>query len=299
MDKPSELHLAALRAASCEKDLRAALALVARELYRYPRRYGLSGADDVGEIYCRYGERLARLVTRFEDRGVPFEAYLRSATRYFALSLRRRGARSADFEAVGEMEASLAVEALDAAPPNRADAWVCAERPASKKRAPEPGQARANRSIATRAGYLCLKCAPWLDDDRIERYARRAGLSVDLLAATVLAARAYGEKARSRLERRVRARDASWARYSCLERRLLREEDPTRRVMLAERLSRERERFEKALRLVRSTRTQLPNRHVAILLGVPKGTVDAGLARIKLAASGLPEDASFPLESGT
>ena len=299
MEKPSELHLAALRAASGEEDPRAALALVARELYRDPRRYGLSGEDDVGEIFSRYGERLARLVTRFEERDVPFEAYLRSATRYFALSLRRRGARSADFEAVGEIEASLAVEALEPEAPDGTDGWMCAERPASGGREPASRPTRASRSLATRAGYLCLKCAPWLDDARVERYARRSGMSVELLAAAVLAARSYGDRARSRLERRVRLRDASWARYSCLERRYLREEDPTRRVMLAERLARERERFERALALVRSTRTQLPNRYVAILLGVPKGTVDAGLARSKRAATGLPEGASFPLESGS
>lgn len=298
MEKPSELHLAALRAVSGEKDLRAALELLARELYRDPRRYGLTGEDDVGEIFCRYGERLARLVTRFEDRGVPFEVYLRSATRYFALSLRRRGARSADFEAVGELEAGWSLEAVDADAPQGTGASFCAERPASVSRGASPRPTRSNRSLATRAGYLCLKCAPWLDDARIERYARRSGMSVDLLAAAVLAARSCGDRARTRLERRARARDAAWARYSCLERRFLREEDPTRRVMLAERLARERERFERALALARSTRTQLPNRHVATLLGVPKGTVDAGLARIKRAASALPEEGAFPIESG-
>ncbi len=299
MEKSSQLHLAALRAVSGEQDLRTALELIARELYRDPRRYGLSGEDDVGEIFCRYGERLARLVTRFEDRGVPFEAYLRSATRYFALSLRRRGARSADFEAIGETEAGFTLESLDSDASNGTEVWMCAERPPSGGRVAAIRPTRSNRSLATRAGYLCLKCAPWLDDARIERYARRSGMSVDLLAAAVLAARSCGDRARARLERRARLRDASWARYSCLERRFLREEDPTRRLMLSERLARERERFEKALALVRSTRTQLPNRHVATLLGVPKGTVDAGIARVKRAAPGLPEDGAFPLESGS
>ncbi|MBN1242583.1 MAG: hypothetical protein JXA15_07750 [Spirochaetales bacterium] len=297
MEKPSELHLAALRAGSGEPALRSALGSLARELYRDPKRYGLSGEDDVGEIFARYGARLARLVLRFEDRGVPFEAYLRSATRYFAMSLRRHGARRGDSEAVGEFDSRLDLEERANGEAKAGDSLTCAERPTVDSPETAFATERLRGALATRTGYLCLKCAPWLDDSRIARYAKRAGLSVDLLAAAVLAARACGERARARLERRVRVRDGAWARYACLERRLQREDDPTRREYLAGRLARERERFQKSLAAVRSTRTQLPNRYVASLLGVPKGTVDAGLARIKRYAPGLHENGSFPLES--
>jgi len=82
---------------------------------------------------------------------------------------------------------------------------------------------------------------------------------------------------KDRWETRKAARDASWVRLRILERRFLREEDPYARAVYQERIAHERERFRKRLAETRKSRITISNKAVAEVMGVPKGTVDAGL----------------------
>ena len=76
------------------------------------------------------------------------------------------------------------------------------------------------------------------------------------------------------------ARDSSWVRLRILERRLAREEDPCLQAIFRERIERERDRFRRRLEETRRMRLTISNKAVAEVLGVPKGTVDAGMYKI-------------------
>jgi hypothetical protein len=283
---------------------------VASMLYESYEVYGFDDEDDAADAFLKYRERIARLVDRFEDRGLPFDAYLATSLRFLARTVRRERRREA--ERIALCERAAAGDSSDSWKSGEGDA--IGEWPGEGRRAMEPGvcaplrdgavglreagrdlaQARrARRRPRARGGpaprspveaarssrivFLAVKCAWELDDASVERIADAAEVPRDWLASAVAQARRSLDPERLRRERLVERRNSSWCRRRLLEAKLEGEADPLRRERMEASLERESRRFGKAIEELGALRPIVPNSVVARILGVPKGTVDSGL----------------------
>ncbi len=258
------------RLAESGEGLRDALGEMARVLYRNPRIYGLKDEDDVGELFARYPGRIEAILRKYREARGYFPAYLVATVRFLALSLRRDRARAFDRRMVFEEEAALCAEH----PPETDYLAGDPESPLPESRGRGPYRRSTLRS---RFLYLSVKCAWTADEGFLRQAARSLGVDEIRLSRSLSRARSRTLSVRDRWEDRKAARDASWVRLRVLERRLSREEDPFVRTMLRERIERERERFRRRLEETRRMRLTISNKAVAEVLGIPKGTVDAGV----------------------
>jgi hypothetical protein len=265
---------------------------VAALIYSAHGKFGFDDEDDAANALMKYRARIAKLVDRFEDRGVPFDAYLASSLRYLAKTVRRERRHASDRELVcersipvGDDEGGVS-EAVSAALEAKDGVLAAGDegelRPAPRRRARARGGsvrcgALEMAAYSSRLVYLAIKCAWEIDEEEVARVAASAGVEREWLSAAVEQARRSLENERSRVECLVERRNASWCRQRLLEKRLADETEPYRRARLSSALARERARCVKATEELGSLRTVVPNSVVARILGVPKGTVDSGL----------------------
>jgi hypothetical protein len=294
--------VAAYRSSGSGKEL--ILDRVAALVYGGHRRYGFDDEDDAANAVLKFRGRIARLIDRYQDRGLPFDAYLAANLRFLARTARRDRRRIRERESVceralmdefaaGEAE-GYACQSPDPRPepsgdpepgpgpePQHAGPEHSARPPA--KRRPRARGGRIPRcpaeaaAYSSRLVYLAIKCAWEIDEEGVARVAESAGVGERWLAAAVEQARRSLEAERSKVGRLAERRNASWTRIRLLEARTAEETDPYKRSKLDAALARERARFARAKADLGSLRTTVPNSVVARILGIPKGTVDSGL----------------------
>jgi hypothetical protein len=249
---------------------------VAALVYGAHRRYGFDDEDDAANALLKFHGRIARLVDRFEDRGLPFDAYLATSLRFLAKTARRERRRGAEREGVCERAAFVdAAEDASAVAEGTARA-VAGRRPRARGGVIPRCQAEA-AAYSSRLVFLAIKCAWEIDEEGVSRVAASAGVDGEWLAAAVEQARRSMASERSRVEALTERRNASWTRLRLLELRLAEETDPYKRAKLLSAKGREERRFANVREELGSLRTIVPNSVVARILGVPKGTVDSGL----------------------
>jgi len=258
------------RLAETGEGLREGLSEVAEALYKNPRVYGLRDEDDVGELFVRYPGRIETILRKYYKASGYFPAYLIATVRYLALTLKRDRARAYDRQMVFDEDAMFCSEDLSE------DDY---DKDCPRSSLPEAsGRGRFRRSsLRSRFVFLSLKCAWAVNDESLARAAGALGVDPVDLSLRLTEARNRTCVIKDRWETRKAARDASWVRLRILERRFLREEDPYARAVYQERIAHERERFRKRLAETRKSRITISNKAVAEVMGVPKGTVDAGL----------------------
>jgi hypothetical protein len=265
---------------------------VAALIYAAHGKFGFDDEDDAANALMKYRGRIAKLVERFEDRGIPFDVYLASSLRYLAKTVRRERRQASDRELVCESTAAIgddtgaAYDAFYALPqvksrsPSAGDAEESRQAPRRRPRA-RGGNLRCGAqekaAYSSRLVYLAIKCAWEIDEECIARVAESAGVGREWLAAAVEQARRSLVNERSRVEGLVQRRNASWCRQRLLEARLSDEADLYRQSRLSSALERERARCAKVKEELGCLRTVVPNSVVARILGIPKGTVDSGL----------------------
>ena len=265
---PAVRHLAATG-----EGLRDALTEVAEALCKNPRAHGLREEEDVNELFARYPGRMETILKKYSESHGNFNAYLRATVRFLALTLKRDRARAYDRQMVFDEDAMFCTETAE-------ELEYTQDMP--KSPLPEAaGNGRfRRRSLHSRFVFLSLKCAWTVDDEALARAAIALGMDSEDLTQRIAEARTRTCVLKDRWETRKAARDASWVRLKILERRFLRAEDPYARAIYRERMDHERERFRKRLAESRRSRTVISNKAVAEVLGVPKGTVDAGLFHV-------------------
>jgi len=261
---------------------------VAESVYQSPRHYGFRNADEVGEAFCHYWTRIEAFPEHYIDTGTSFEAYLTSSLRFIALSIRRNLAKEFDRQAV-----CLEEQHREVSSSYTSSSWswhqygdFCrlhetAAFSTVRRFLPDDKDTRVfARAFRTRLTYLCIKCAHLLDDLKIIELARLAGLDPEIMMHWIHAARLGLSHRSLRTTTRRRGRDSAWVRIGVNRRRLAREVDPDIRQMLRSRIERDHGVYIRACKVIHNSRTMLPNREVAEILGVSKSTVDSGVARI-------------------
>lgn len=262
---------------------------VAALVYAAYGKFGFDDEDDAANALVKYRGRIVKLIDRFEDRGIPFDAYLASSLRFLAKTVRRSRRQASDREIVCERAVSIGGDAdvvyssccetkagdarFDEVP---APLSVPRRRPRARGGIVRCGPLE-KAAHSSRLVYLAIKCAWEMDEESVSRVAASAGVGREWLSAAVEQARRSLENERFRVDALVQRRNASWCRQRLLEAKLADETDPYRRKRLASALLREQSRSARTNSELGCLRTVVPNSVVARILGIPKGTVDSGL----------------------
>jgi hypothetical protein len=272
---------------------------VAKLVYSEHQRYGFDDEDDAAEALMKYRGRISKLVDRFEDRGLSFDAYLASSLRYLARTVRRDRQLKTDREFVCERMSDLSYrEDEGSGLRGKAGMVLCshpspASEPFGRRRQKRRPRARggslptpAEAAYSSRLIFLAIKCAWEIDEESIERVAAASGVDPSWLGAAIAQARRSLVSESERVDYLMQRRNASWCRQRLLQARLAEETDQVRRTRLELSLNREKDRYEKVLAAISQFRIIVPNSVVARIVGVPKGTVDSGLYYLRKRHSG-------------
>lgn len=261
------------------------LELIATDVYKRPRVYGLKSEDEVGEVFVRYWTRIGNLADRYEDTGYRFESFAISSLRYMALSLKRQRVCRYDRDgAIIDDEAFEAWEDLRRC--GRSDPYDALSAGSGPEFPAKDDFGIVAAAFRRRIVFLCVKCAHLLDDGQVSAIAEAMGFDLAELLGLLERARNVYPVTNPRIASRRRGRNVAWIRMGAAERRLARETDEDARRYLSAAVDRERGLYLRAARRIACTKRLIPNKAVAELLGIPKGTVDCGVGRLLRTYSG-------------
>jgi hypothetical protein len=242
-------------------------------IYNYPVGKFRASEDDCGEFYLFFYPRLLRSLSRFRDRGKPFEWYFNSVLRWhYKMYCARKRREQARWTAA---RSALLWELPD---------------PVSGPLVPNPASGECRKIIpidrlggsreATsrrRILFLALKNAQHLDDSALPWISGLTGVKEDHLAGMIEQLRAKLYKRELRLHKLYLRQNRVFSRIFLLQQDLISEADPGARSALVLSLAVLREKLRSLQRNIRRIRLHPSNREIAELLRIPKGTVDTSL----------------------
>jgi hypothetical protein len=242
-------------------------------IYNYPACKRQASEDDCGDFYLFFYPRLLRTLSRFQDRGKPFEWYFNSVLHwhYKVYCSRKRkdqtrwaAARNVLFWELPE--ADLAVSAF-AVSSDRGERIIPIDR---------FGSSREN-TCRRRILFLALKNARHLDDSAISWISELTQIKEERLIAMVEALRASLYKRELRLHKLYGCQNKIFTKIILFQWDLLWEVDPEIKADLALSLCELRTKLRSVQRKIRRVRLHPSNREIAELLRIPKGTIDTSL----------------------
>ncbi|HOV94914.1 MAG TPA: hypothetical protein PLT87_08535 [Spirochaetales bacterium] len=271
-------------------------------VFANPQHFGFESADEAAEAFLHYKSRIGTIVRKsihMEDKA---DAYLDVCIRFVAKSIKRNKRKRERYDCVFESSQEILgygvgaileqpgyetdTEALDFegdyANPQTDDKcrqFICD--------IPSEVFFRSMSASAKRLLYLVVKCAWEADDTVIAKAAFSVGVPTIWLHGIVEKARLSTEAARifkTKLDEKI---NLVWVDMLLLEARLKASDlRPDERAGLLDRLQRKRHRYEVLLKQKSRCKLSVPNRVVAELLHVPKGSVDSGLYYLRKRATG-------------
>jgi hypothetical protein len=252
---------------------------IVHEIVRNQQAYGFNSREDVFETLSLFYPRMVSLVRRYSGEGRAFEAFLYSSLKFFRKGLESQRKENAQREKeIWQRSESCAEE-------ERQQLW---------KRGGAEGQTRLTKekldslivdsrrsasrdSMRKRMLYLAMKCAFTISEDQLERLARLIGIGMDHLRCRIDFLRCKAEKRLARQEKCIAIRNKLFSTL-CFKERLLHEElRDDRRSALVASIERLKARLEKCRLRLAAIQLSPTNVEIALVLGVPKGTVDSGL----------------------
>jgi hypothetical protein len=255
---------------------------LAMRIYNYPLGKFKADEDDCGEFYLYFYPRLLRTLSRFQDRGKPFEWYFNSVLSWhykmYCAWKRKERIRWA------VARQAMFWDLPDPAPVGRENTQV------QEKSINIIALDRFNRSrVSTcrkRILYLALKNARHLDDAAVSWISAVTGIEEDHLIGMVERLRRNLYKRELRLHKLYRRQNKIFTKIFLLQQNLAWEFDPVAKAEIALSLCDLRRRLRNLQQAVRRVRLHPSNREIAELLQVPKGTVDTSLYWLRKQMSG-------------
>lgn len=295
-------------------------------VYDYPdRRYGLD-EDTRGEFLLYMMPEIDRMVRRYEPRDVPFEHYLAACMRWKLMSFlnakKRKTIREKmeyDHNAWSELTPSLELaeppgSLSDRAPvpPDSAEGSTpvpvespAAEAPRLHLHYSDRGESEAHERAAEfrhelrefnarNSGLLffCLKAICDIRETELPRIARMCNVGVDWLIHCRILLTGRCAHRRERLAQVRAKQQLLFERLRELEHRLEMETDPVHRSRLRRQIGRLSDSYRKASSEVGRVNLRPSNLDIAELLGVPKGSVDSGVAKAREVLCGIVREVS-------
>jgi DNA-directed RNA polymerase specialized sigma24 family protein len=248
------------------------IAVIAPRVYWYPRHKLGWDEDACGEFYAHFQPRLFRLLSRFKDKGKPFETYLCSVMSWELKNFTRDRKKSdriwnTALRLEYPEEQGCSETEWEEARPETLD-----ERVASLFR-----NGADRRNILS----LCLKNIRHMTPERLSGLAALLRVPEEVLSGYAQALRSRMAPREKRLEMFRGRRNRAYSNARLLERELQEELDPGRRSAILERLATARKRMRTAMHRMSRIMLNPTNREIAEVLAVPKGTVDSGLFWLK------------------
>lgn len=240
-------------------------------VYEFPMQYRGFDEDDSGEFLLFLYPRFLRFIENFSPAGKPFENYFRRSLRWqiksYATRMKNRRARYKAEECPGLWPDGCVYGEEEVRESGTLYGPEFFDRSGEE---PSIADTRKRRLVV-----LALKGCTGMDDHQLERVARQIGISPPWLVLQ-----------RDRLEERLRKKDP---RLATLRRRrntafatIVQVQgelsgciEPRRRARLAHRLKVHRKRLETARALLSRVPLRPTNDEIALILGIPKGSVDS------------------------
>lgn len=240
------------------------------------RRFRLD-TDDQLEVISNLYPTIERSIQAYRDTGSSFESYLFVQIRYAAIALRRE--RSQQFVTETPVpfgcDDEIAIPAYDS-PPSTS---VASTDPTYTA----PLYATSRKRDAVRRHLLISLCRnlPILGADEIEHYRVMFGLPRAWIDAVLTYCSDCRRDHDDRIESYRLRRDRHWASMMKIQRSLVYgSADPARVEFLRSRLRFHRRRWRFYILRLKRAAVHLSHREVAILLGIPKGSVDSAMANL-------------------
>jgi DNA-directed RNA polymerase specialized sigma24 family protein len=245
---------------------------LAEEVYREPKRFGFDDEDAAADAMLKYQRRIVGFIDRFQNRGIAFDAYLGKCLRFLAKTVRRDRRRHAERDTVCERADFPTEEKTWSGDSVETRFESGAESLPRFKAVGSTYEVTANRLI-----FLLLKCVWEANDQDVKRVAGAAGVDPAWLGAVAAQARRALDSEFARFARMQSRRNTAWCRIGVLKSQIDEEADRSKRQDLENKLCRERDRLDRALKEIKKFKPLVPNSIVARILDVPKGTVDSGI----------------------
>jgi hypothetical protein len=250
---------------------------IVEEVLNNRETYGFGDREEACDVLAQYYPRLSSLVRRFSGDSRSFEPYLFSSLRFFRKSLecrqREEDVRAREIQTrEARIEQGLEVDSdgsfVEAIPDF--DRIV-------KTLTLQPRNGASLSSSRKRILFLGMKCAFSLSDRHIIAIAELSGMPEEHLRARLSFLRTMAEPRIARREYLGRLRDKLFASLCFYERKLHDELDEFKRERYQSMAARYRARLAKCRERLESVRLDPTNTEIALVCGVPKGTVDSGI----------------------
>ena len=262
---------------------------LSRKIIAFPRRHHRWDDETCADFLSHMYPRVESMIERFTHHGVPFEGYLSTVlthqSKSFAERRRRERMRwhlSEDDTMWDSEQTGQSVECPDDPAPDPGALDVFGIGPAGRVTS-EGGR----RKLLVAA----LKHYSRLPDGGIRTLARLTGERESRLHGFVAELHEGLESQRRRLSEYRSRRNQAFSRLNLLERQLRDEIDEAVKQRLRDRCEKLRVTMRRNQDILGRIRAVPTNREVARVLGIPKGSVDSILHRLKLRAASL-----YPLD---
>jgi len=262
----------------------AAFFLLVRDVFRQPHYYGFISMEEASEVLQAYRSRIRSILERGLECNARQPAYLAICMRYLAKTYRREQQRQELREAVLESSWYSGFQFHDTAVKSMPTA-IAENFPQEEFYQTIPPAVFFNplKTEYRRILFLLLKCACELDDAMILEASVRMGVPYAWLLYLVHRARLIMEPQRLLKNQLQEKLNSTWVDLQILESRWMADEKSGKDVTrLSVRLEAVRKRYYRLLERRASMKLLLPNKEIAKILQVPKGSVDSGLYYFKI-----------------
>lgn len=264
-------------------------------VFRNLEHYGFESADEAAEVFIHYKDRIGNIVRKSVLMKEKSGAYLDVCTRYLAKSLHRSRRKREQFDFMldgldesGEIAEHAGIFGFPV-PGCQADPSGAQADQAESRRLRQfitdipPGIfLRDMCATSKRLLFLVIKCAWEVDDDIVSKAAPTIGVPETWLHGILQQARISTESARLYRVRIDEKINTAWIDLLLIETKLkIPDLKSEQRADLLRRFHAKRHRYDVLLEKRSRCRLLVPNRVIASLLRVPKGSVDSGLYYLK------------------
>ncbi|MCE1158184.1 MAG: hypothetical protein LWX23_02140 [Spirochaetia bacterium] len=275
-------------------------------LFAHPQKYGFSSADEAAEALLHYSGRLLSILRKSLELDDKKDAYINKSLRFIAKSVQRCNRRRELMDSLlahSSVPETMGFETFEgdcldrymesgfssgAHIDRRRGAGVTvSDVGANKEIRRFIGEISPSVFIKTmgsqekRLLFLTVKCAWEVDDAMTQRVARRLGLPVLWLETLLHKARATLEIQRLQLDRLVGRINETWGRILYVESELRSDTNSRTRQDLEQQIAQQRLRYYKLLARKARMKPLVAHKDIALLLGLPKGSIDSGLFYLK------------------
>lgn len=251
---------------------------VSEIILRYPHRHYGWQQDDCADFYCFFYNRCLKLLKYFRYQNKSFLALLNNSlswqlrTFYRKYKQRERKVYCIKYDSIIQAE-----ECRDSCDACRLEV---SEDARQMLMIDEAGEIR-NAWMRRRILILALKNAPYLADEHIEAVARIACCDESWLSAAVLSLRSNMEDRMKRLDIFNERTNRAFLEICQIHRALGICCSNCEKMMLLEKLGKVKRRLDKASAGKASVKLMPTNSEIALILQIPKGSIDSSLYYLK------------------